>query len=167
MKTILHINDIPVTLEGVQRKPGEVSFSLNGKIYHFKGLRLPDGGTALEEETKQGLKRIGGDVWTDKGARRVRFGACEARISEMKAGASAASGAGALSPTAPMPGAVRQILVKKGDKVEKGQALVIVEAMKLQLTLSAGGNAVVEEVLVKVGEQVAEGAELVRLKEAK
>jgi biotin carboxyl carrier protein len=45
----------------------------------------------------------------------------------------------------------------------------VLEAMKLQLTLSAGGDGTVNEILVREGEMVAEGAELVRItaKEAK
>ena len=65
-----------------------------------------------------------------------------------------------------MPGLVRQVLVKKGDRVKAGQPLIVMEAMKLQTTLVAGGDGVVEAVLVKESEQVAEGAELVRIKGA-
>ena len=48
-----------------------------------------------------------------------------------------------------MPGVIRQILVKPGDKVKRDQPLVVMEAMKLQTTLTAGGDAKVEAVLVK------------------
>lgn len=107
---------------------------------------------------------ISGVISNEKGARKVQLGALEARISEIKAGAAATSTAAALSPTAPMPGLIRQVLVKKGEHVKSGQALVVMEAMKLQTTLSAGGDGVVEAILVKPGDLVTEGAELVRIK---
>lgn len=166
MKTVLHINNEAVTLEAVERKGKDVRFSLNGKTYHFYGRQLP-GGFVLDEETSGGFMSLSGVISNDgKGAKRVQLGALEAKISEVKAGAAAVSAADALSPTAPMPGLIRQVLVKKGDKVKAGQALVVMEAMKLQTTLSAGGNGVVEAVLVKPGDLVTEGAELVRLKAA-
>ncbi len=166
MKTILHINNEAVTLETVERKGKDVRFSLNGKIYHFYGRQLP-GGFVLEEETPGGFASVSGVISNDgKGAKRVQLGAIDAKISEARAGVSA-SAADALSPTAPMPGLIRQVLVKKGDEVKEGQALVVMEAMKLQTTLSAGGNGTVEAVLIKPGDLVTEGAELVRLSAAK
>jgi 3-methylcrotonyl-CoA carboxylase alpha subunit len=62
-----------------------------------------------------------------------------------------------------MPGLVRQIFVKAGDRVTQGQALAVMEAMKLQITLSAGADATVDTIFVREGEMIAEGTELVRL----
>jgi 3-methylcrotonyl-CoA carboxylase alpha subunit len=64
---------------------------------------------------------------------------------------------------APMPGKVLQVLVKPGAKVAKGTALVILEAMKMEHTISAPRDGTVAEILFKAGEQVNEGAELLRL----
>ncbi len=164
MKTVLHINNEAVALANVERKGRDVRFSLSGKTYHFYGRVIP-GGFVLEEETPGGFTSITGVISNDgKGAKRVQLGALEAKISEIKAGVAAASAAATLSPTAPMPGLIRQVLVKKGDKVKAGQALVVMEAMKLQTTLSAGGDGIVGAVLVKPGDLVTEGAELVRIK---
>ncbi len=65
--------------------------------------------------------------------------------------------------SAPMPGIVKLIRVRPGDAVEKGQALAVMEAMKMELTLSASRAGVVESVLVSEGEQVTAGAVLVML----
>ncbi|WDZ79521.1 acetyl/propionyl/methylcrotonyl-CoA carboxylase subunit alpha (plasmid) [Ensifer adhaerens] len=65
--------------------------------------------------------------------------------------------------SAPMPGIVKLIRVRPGDAVEKGQALAVMEAMKMELTLSASRAGVVESVLVGEGEQVSAGAVLVML----
>ena len=65
--------------------------------------------------------------------------------------------------TAPMPGKVVSFAVKAGDKVSKGQALAVMEAMKMEHTIAAPLDGVVEELLYAPGDQVAEGAELLRL----
>ncbi len=66
--------------------------------------------------------------------------------------------------TAPMPGKIVAIQVKAGDVVKKGTALVVMEAMKMEHTLSAPSDATIDEVLFQVGDQVTEGTQLVRLK---
>ena len=65
--------------------------------------------------------------------------------------------------TAPMPGKVVSIAVKAGDKVSKGQPLAVMEAMKMEHTIAAPQDGVVDEVLYAPGDQVTEGAELLRL----
>jgi len=62
----------------------------------------------------------------------------------------------------PMPGKIVQILVKEGERVKKGQPLAVLEAMKMEHTLSAPAEATVEAVQVSAGDQVAEGAVVVR-----
>ncbi|MES2999298.1 MAG: acetyl/propionyl/methylcrotonyl-CoA carboxylase subunit alpha [Pseudomonadota bacterium] len=65
--------------------------------------------------------------------------------------------------TAPMPGKVVSFSVKAGDKVSKGQALAVMEAMKMEHTIAAPADGTVSEVLYAPGDQVAEGAELLKL----
>ncbi|HCN90313.1 MAG TPA: 3-methylcrotonyl-CoA carboxylase, partial [Oxalobacteraceae bacterium] len=66
--------------------------------------------------------------------------------------------------TAPMPGKIVALLVAKGDAVEKGAPLLIMEAMKMEHTIAAPSKGVVEEMLYAVGDQVTEGAPLLSLK---
>ncbi|HEX5686049.1 MAG TPA: acetyl/propionyl/methylcrotonyl-CoA carboxylase subunit alpha [Ideonella sp.] len=75
----------------------------------------------------------------------------------------AAGGAGRL--TAPMPGKVIAFHVKPGDTVTAGQALAVMEAMKMEHTISAPRAGTVAELMYAVGDQVAEGGELLRLSE--
>lgn len=168
MNVTLHINGKPMVLEDVERKSGEVRFRLNGKTYHFHAQAL-QGGVMLKEETTEGVSKSMQTMISpgNKGAKRIQMGAWEATISEAQTASAGGATQNPLSPPAPMPGVVRQIFVKKGDKVTEGQPLVMIEAMKLQLTLSAGADAMVEAVLVAENDMVAEGAELVRLKEIK
>jgi 3-methylcrotonyl-CoA carboxylase alpha subunit len=65
--------------------------------------------------------------------------------------------------TAPMPGKVVSFAVKAGDKVVKGQALAVMDAMKMEHTIASPLNGTVAELLYAPGDQVAEGAELLRL----
>ncbi|MCZ8392579.1 acetyl/propionyl/methylcrotonyl-CoA carboxylase subunit alpha [Achromobacter xylosoxidans] len=65
--------------------------------------------------------------------------------------------------TAPMPGKIISIAVKAGDSVAKGQPLLVMEAMKMEHTISAPADGKVEELFYAVGDQVTEGAELVAI----
>ncbi|MBL6613771.1 MAG: acetyl/propionyl/methylcrotonyl-CoA carboxylase subunit alpha [Reyranella sp.] len=71
----------------------------------------------------------------------------------------AASGEAAVK--APLPGKIIDLRVKAGDKVSKGQPLLVLEAMKMEHTLAAPADGTVKSVRYAVGEQVVEGAELV------
>jgi 3-methylcrotonyl-CoA carboxylase alpha subunit len=74
------------------------------------------------------------------------------------------SGGGRL--TAPMPGKVVAVLVGGGQEVKKGDPLVIMEAMKMEHTIAAPNDGVVDEVLYQVGDQVADGAPLLAFRAA-
>jgi 3-methylcrotonyl-CoA carboxylase alpha subunit len=63
---------------------------------------------------------------------------------------------------APMPGKVIAVLVQAGATVERGTPLVIMEAMKMEHTITAPAAGTVQELLYGVGDQVAEGADLIR-----
>lgn len=67
------------------------------------------------------------------------------------------------SASAPMPGQVLRILVEVGQRISAGDPLVILEAMKMEQTLRASAEGVVEAVLVKQGDVVAPGDTLVEI----
>ncbi|WP_397407874.1 acetyl/propionyl/methylcrotonyl-CoA carboxylase subunit alpha [Polaromonas sp.] len=92
----------------------------------------------------------------------ARQGATQITVIDQLAHAGEAHGeAGRL--TAPMPGKVVSFAVKAGDKVSKGQALAVMEAMKMEHTIAAPADGVVQEVLYAPGDQVTEGAELLKM----
>jgi 3-methylcrotonyl-CoA carboxylase alpha subunit len=68
--------------------------------------------------------------------------------------------------SAPMPATVRRIDVKAGDVVKKGQTLILLEAMKMELPVRAAGDGTVTSVNCREGELVQPGATLVELDEA-
>lgn len=86
---------------------------------------------------------------------------------ELGAAAAEAEGAGASARElhANMPGLVVALKCAVGDTVAKGQALVVLEAMKMQNELASPGDGVVEEILVEAGQSVDGGAILLRLAE--
>lgn len=66
--------------------------------------------------------------------------------------------------TAPMPGRIVALLATKGDTVEKGAPLLIMEAMKMEHTIAAPARGRIDDLLYAVGDQVAEGAQLLAFK---
>ncbi len=94
------------------------------------------------------LVAVAGRVWTFESGEEAR-------------GAHAAAGSGAV--TAPMPGKVVAVLVAEGDVVEVGQALVVLEAMKMESTLAAEVAGRVTAVRATAGASVAAGDLLVEI----
>ncbi len=65
--------------------------------------------------------------------------------------------------TAPMPGRVVQLLVAAGDRVRRGQPMMVVEAMKMEHTIAAPRDGTVAAVHYAPGDLVDEGAEVIAL----
>ena len=65
-----------------------------------------------------------------------------------------AVGAAARGPVAPVPGRVVAVPVVAGQRVEAGETLVVMEAMKMEHRINAGASGVVAEVFCAVGDQV-------------
>ena len=94
-------------------------------------------------------------LFTPQGATRITV------LDPLAHAGEAAQEAGRL--TAPMPGKVVSFAVKAGDAVKAGQALAVMEAMKMEHTIHAPKDGVVAELLYAPGDQVADGAELIKL----
>ena len=65
--------------------------------------------------------------------------------------------------TAPMPGKILNINVKKGSSVKAGETLLILEAMKMEHTIKATSDGQVIELYVKTGDQVESGSDLMKI----
>lgn len=75
-----------------------------------------------------------------------------------------AAPAGAGSPVkAPLPGTISSINVKVGDKVNVGDTVVVLEAMKMQNNIEAENSGTVTSILVNQGDSVMEGATLITI----
>ncbi|CAG0953796.1 acetyl-CoA carboxylase biotin carboxyl carrier protein [Anaerolineales bacterium] len=64
--------------------------------------------------------------------------------------------------TAPLPGTVVEIFVKAGDKVEAGQVILIIEAMKMKNSIRSLFSGAISEVLVSAGQSVAHKQPLIK-----
>ncbi len=163
---------------GAQRR---INLELQGRPLVVQLCRLHDGATALQigdqrwalqsrslgghrHDLQIGDQRLTATVYAQRERYAVFTDAGSALLGEYDPIAHAGDGAaegGRL--TAPMPGKVVSLLAKAGDTVTKGQPLAVMEAMKMEHTISAPHDGVVLELLYAPGDQVAEGGELLRL----
>ena len=74
-----------------------------------------------------------------------------------------ATGASAGNLTAQMPGQVTEVHIAEGDTVESGQTLVILEAMKMEIRITAPTDGIIKQVLVVQGDVVERGQLLIEL----
>lgn len=141
-----------IEVENVARSEQGVSVSIAGKAYSFSKAELQKIEVARAGAGKPWQVMLPfGDVWVEEAGGRKR-------------GAAEAGSDGVIR--APMPGQVVSVLVKEGQKVAKGEALLVVEAMKLQLTLAAPFDGTVGAVKASAKDQVQEGQELARVEKA-
>ena len=78
--------------------------------------------------------------------------------------ASPASKAGSGSIVTPIPGQIISISVALGEKVRTGQKLLVLEAMKLENSITATMDGTIQEILVKEGDVVGQGQDLIVIK---
>jgi 3-methylcrotonyl-CoA carboxylase alpha subunit len=133
--------------------------TLDGKTHAFAGERLPDGRLLVRldgQVFKARALRTGQDwhIFCNGDYRRLGVKPELAAVEEDTRN-------GSLS--APMPGKVIKVMAQRGARVAKGDALLILEAMKMEHTITAPADGVVKEIHYAAGEQVLEGAELITL----
>lgn len=159
----LQVNGEMVTLQGVKQSSSSVQFELNGQNYHFRIITSTTGSQLLQQEVAENMWRnVPFSSWSvGRQALQVALGDKEARVQKPLPGAVAETATG--NARAPMPGQIVEVLVAVGAVLKQGDAVAVMEAMKLQTTLIAGRDGVVEAVLVKAGDKVEEGAEIVQL----
>ena len=152
-------------------KIGEVTHAVAVE-YRREGMAITVGGASgLVQGTVTGRKvtlawngeRVQAQLATEQGGRRVVFTAGRRFDLELIDPAAQfdheeEQGGGL---TAPMSGKVLSVLVQPGAEVEKGAPLLVMEAMKMEHTISAPAKGKVAQIRYGAGEQVAEGAELV------
>jgi biotin carboxyl carrier protein len=135
-----------VSLDGVAREvdaievaPNVYSILLNGESHEIRIAPGVDGKLIAQSRHHE----FTADVIDPRTWRGRRHGAVEAE--------------GRQQIIAPMPGKVIRVLVKPGDKVEAGQGLLVVEAMKMQNEVRSPKTGTVERLLAKEGQPVNAG----------
>jgi 3-methylcrotonyl-CoA carboxylase alpha subunit len=145
----------------VEFGPDGTRLRIGGRQYALRATRIEDGRMQLRLDGHTYVARAlrQGDDWhLFSGGARHRL-----RLEDELQGLDIEAGGASLA--APMPGKVLRVLVEAGDRVAKGDALVILEAMKMEHTIAAPRDGVVREILFDAGEQVNEGVELLKLEE--
>jgi 3-methylcrotonyl-CoA carboxylase alpha subunit len=133
--------------------------AVQGAEHAFEGVRLADEAFSIRLDGhvfEARAVRQGNDwhVFAGGDYRRLTLKEPLPRSEDENAGGSLA---------APMPGRIIQVMARAGDTVKKGQALLILEAMKMEHTITAPADGVIKEIHFTAGEQVLEGAALVSL----
>lgn len=103
---------------------------------------------------------VGGTLWVHLDGRCFSVALPEASSQKKSRGGSGGSGGDLL---APMPGKVTKVFCKTGDLLEKGAAVLVMEAMKMEYTLKADQASTVIELCCAVNDQVTLGKTLVKL----
>lgn len=141
----------------------EVTLSKEGDVFVLEGHRtaaLQDG--RMRVWFSDGTVHLAhvakvGDVWW------VHLNGQTFRWERIEPGSSSNASDGGL--VAPMPGKVLEVLVAVGQEVEAGQALMVLEAMKMEHRIVATADGVVTALHFNAGDQVVQGAALLEIEE--
>lgn len=128
-----------VNADAVEIDPNTLSLLLEGQSYEVRVTHSTDGVLKLQT----GLQEFTAEVADPRAWRGRRHGVLEVE--------------GRQQVVAPMPGKVVRVLVEVGDKVEAGQGLLVVEAMKMQNEIRSPKGGTVERLHVKEGQPVNAG----------
>lgn len=146
---------------------GELRAKVGDREYVLSAAGIGRSGVSLLSETRSFHAHVSGDrEQTRVKVRGVSYKASvlsdrEWHFRNLGGAGGAGAGAGNVL-VAPMPGKVLEICVAPGDEVDAGQAICILEAMKMENELRAAAPCRVSEVLVEAGAAVEGDQELVR-----
>ena len=129
----------PVAADAVELSPGVFSILLDGVSHEVRVSPAPDGSLRI----LSGIEEFTAEIVDQRSWRGRHHGALEA--------------AGRQSVVAPMPGKIVRVLRKAGEKVEAGEGILVVEAMKMQNEIRSPKSGVVERMLVEEGRAVNSG----------
>ena len=138
------------------------------RTYAVSALVTEQGRLALEVDGARHLAHVvaGQGKYRDQRFVAVDGATWALSVAEPGAGRRRAGGEkGGGSLTAGMPGQVLDVLVRPGDVVEQGQTLVLLEAMKMELRITAPQAGTVSAVHCRAGETVDRGQKLVEMGE--
>jgi biotin carboxyl carrier protein len=135
----ISLDGVALDADAVEISPNIFSILLNGESYEVRLAAANDGKLTLQTRQHEFVAQaIDPRAWRGR-----RHGPVEAE--------------GRQQIVAPMPGKVVRLLIKTGDKVEAGQGLLVVEAMKMQNEVRSPKTGTVERLLAKEGQAVYAG----------
>ena len=133
------LDGAPTNADAIEIAPGIFSILINGESHEARVASNSDGSLTIQD----GPNEFRAEVADPRSWRGRKHGAAEAE--------------GRQKIVAPMPGKVIRLLVKPGDKVEAGQGLLVVEAMKMQNEVKSPKTGTVEKLLAKESQPVNAG----------
>lgn len=145
----------------LERQPdGSYRATIGDRVYTVRAQPLNDGGWLLALDDR----RVVVYGAAAGGARFLSLDGLDyTLVVPERRGASRKRPAGGGGLTAQMPGQVMAVLVDEGQTVERGQTLVVLEAMKMEIRVSAPGNGRVKSLLVRQGDVVERGQRLLEI----
>jgi biotin carboxyl carrier protein len=132
----------PLEGDAVEIAPHTFSVLLQGKSYELRVTPMPDGSLKIQSATAEFVAQV-----IDPREWGGRRGALQAE--------------GRQQIVAPMPGKIVRVLVSLGEKVEVGQGLIVVEAMKMQNEIRSPKSGIVEKIVATEGQAVNAGDGLI------
>jgi len=145
----------------IKKETGRSSAEIDGRTYEFDVLEPEAGQFSLRFE---GGKKVEARVSVDADGRSSVW--IDGRLNEVElidpkklrgSGTSAVEAAGAADIKTAMPGKVVRVIASVGDAVEKGDGVIVVEAMKMQNEIKAPKNGTVVSIRVAEGDTVDPG----------
>lgn len=142
-----------------------IKIELDGESLDLQDWRILIGPSSDEVMLERGsgeerlvLVKVG-DIWW------VHHNGHSSRVSVVERGAvSTFDSMGGL--TSPMPGKILNVMASIGEQVDKGQTLLILEAMKMENRICSPVDGIVSAIHYEVGDQVNQGAILIEIEEA-
>jgi biotin carboxyl carrier protein len=135
----ISLDGAPIDADAVELTSNVYSILLNGQAYEVRMIPSSNGTLTLQTAHQEFIAEVADPrAWRGR-----RHGHIEAQ--------------GRQQVVAPMPGKVVLVLVQQGEKVQAGQGLLVVEAMKMQNEIRSPKSGAVERLLVQQGQAVNAG----------
>lgn len=166
---LAHVGSETFRVKRLSRSAGELRFTVDGQPFEALTAREAGGNPGGRRRFVALLGRPEpGAAPTVHHYELIRLAGTQGQLLQGPAVArpAGAPGTGRGVVEAPMPGQVRQVVVQEGERVQAGQPLLVLEAMKMTTRLTAGISGRVARVWVQPGEAVERGQQLVEVEPA-
>ena len=146
------------SLDGFMKDSDNLRFSLNLCSYNFKLIYKDERRIIIEKDQKRVSIYYAKDHFLVNG-KEITVSSVKKEIKKVSKSVKNEN-----NTFSPMPGRIIKVLVKKGQIVKKGETLLVMEAMKIEHTIKAPKEGVIDKILFNVGDHVDDRVKLIELK---